>query len=104
MDDLHQTLVLAAFGIFGGALTVGAWLPRRRGTADWLMGIGATFSAISFGVFGSALSLFDGNQLKQALLFGGQGGMGTGVLVFSMGYLINRFERRKSELHPVERT
>jgi hypothetical protein len=101
MHDLQQTLVLAAFGIFGGALTVGAWLPRRRGTADWLMGIGATVAAISFGAFGSALSLFDSNQLKQGLLFAGEGGMGTGALLFSMGFLMNRMEQRRREGHPV---
>lgn len=93
--------MLAVFGLFGAALTVGAWLPRRRTAADWLMGVGATVAAIAFGVFGSALSLLDSNPLKLGLTAGGEGAMGLGVLVFSMGYLMNRLERRQREARTV---
>jgi hypothetical protein len=97
MNGLVEILILASFGLFGGALTIGSWLPRRRGLADWLMGIGSTLGAISFGIFGVAISLNFTSPTYRMLLQSSLGGIGIGAIIFSMGFLMHRASQRNQE-------
>ena len=87
-DELMILGFLATVGLGGLAVAVGSWLPRRKTLPDWLMAAGSSLWLIGFGgiVIEYIESYIDGDAALYFLI----GAMALGVLLFSMGFLIDR--------------
>lgn len=93
--DLIEWMVLASIIVAGLAVCVGTWVPRRKRAADWFMAAGGTMTPLAmigltvvneiFYIFGEWLDTF-----LYGLLAGG-------ALLFAMGYVMDRLNRRNQQ-------
>ena len=93
-QKLFEYAILAGLLFSGLAICVATWLPRNRSLADFLMIIGGTAAPI--GLAGPILinevpDLYHLYPLENAFL----GLMTIGVLVFAMGFILDRIARRR---------
>lgn len=70
---------------------VSAWLPKRELSLDWLMPGGASLAMVCF--VSRSMILFTGSAFD-SLMFSNLG-MATGVLLYALGFLMDRLARRR---------
>jgi hypothetical protein len=73
---------------------VSAWLPKRELILDWLMPGGASLALVCF--VSRSMILFTGSAFESfdSLMFSNLG-MATGVLLYALGFLMDRLARRR---------
>lgn len=81
------------------AVTIGAWLRREKDLWDWMMAIGG--SVVVVGVVVILVIVLDLVRMRNEdfIVFGALGAIGTGLLMFAMGYVMDRLRLRREEDH-----
>jgi len=98
--DIEHFMQAAALGlgICGLALVIASWLKRNKHAEDWAMALGATCAM--FGAFGLIMAVMRVHQVQSDEAGFMIMGLGvTGVLVFTMGFVIDRIKDRQKKDH-----